>query len=175
MTSTIRDIQCHLEQYKSVKSGVPLDRLSLDEVSILKGCHVKRSQEHDYKRSWAKLAKAQRLNRLMNYHQKLSKDYQLDSDNQHQLKTLFYDGVGSGILDRDNVNYDMSEGSIVNIEILKRDADGIFYFDRTNSKDGTSSIQTIKKFTPIPTIRLAVNKPIKPVIVKKPLPSASLM
>jgi hypothetical protein len=119
----------------------------------------------------------------MSYHQKLSKDYQLDSVCQHQLKTLFYDGISSDILDRDNVNYNPNEGIIIKIDGLKRDTDGVFYFDRSADTEKTTvPIQTIKKFTPIsmtklslaqknpqlPSLpgRIALKKPI--IIVKKP-------
>jgi hypothetical protein len=148
-TSTlIREIQNHLEQFRAMKTGIPLEQLSPEDISVIKGYTTKRAPEPDYKRSWAKLAKAQRLNRLMNYHQKLTSDYQLNSTRQQQLKTLFYEGID--ILDRDNVNYNQVEGNIIKIDGLKCDAAGCFYFETPASSERTEiPLQTIKKFTPI--------------------------
>jgi hypothetical protein len=163
MTNVIQEIQSHLKQYRQI-TKVPLDHLSTTDVSLLKGyARPPSSQELDYKRSWAKLAKAQRLNRLMNYHKKLTCDYDLDMDCQHQLKTLFYDGISSDILDRDNVSYDVSHGGIVKIEGLKRDTEGIFYFDRAHH--GAVTKVPIQKFMPVSLTRLSeAQRKRKPVI-----------
>jgi len=166
--SLIAEIQTHLENYRK-KDHPLIVHLTPDDVSTIKGCHVRsqKSQESDYRRSWAKLAKAQRLNRLMNYHQKLTKDYELDAECQHQLKTLFYDGIGSDILDRANIEYNVNEGIIVKIDGLKRDVDGVFYFDRSHHPD-TARIQTIQKFTPVSIANLTVaQKKRKPIITLK--------
>lgn len=163
----ISEIQAHLETYRK-KDHVMIAHFTPDDVSTINGCHVRsqKSQEFDYRRSWAKLAKAQRLNRLMNYHQKLTKDYGLDTECQHQLKTLFYDGIGSDILDRANVDYNVNEGVIVKIGGLKRDADGMFYFDRLHHQD--TRIQSIQKFTPVSVLKLTVaQKKRKPLITLK--------
>lgn len=163
--SIIKEIQDHLEQYRTIKPEVY--HLSTEDVSVIRGCSIRRTPDLDYNRSWAKLAKAQRLNRLMNYHQKLTKDYQLDNAGQHQLKSLFYDGINSDILDRDNVNYNSNEGVIIKIDGLKRDPGGIFYFDR-QSDTKPSPIQTIHKFTPVPVTKLSLaQKKPKPVIKEK--------
>lgn len=170
--SIVEDIQEHLKQFRAQKVGVPLNRLSVDDLSALSGCHVRQhSQESDYKRSWAKLAKSQRLNRLMQYMQKLSKDYNLDTNCQHQLKTLFYDGISSDILDRESVNYDMVNGVVVKIDGLKRDPSGAFYFDRGCDRTTSTHIQTIKKFTPVSVTRLSLAQrtPKAMVIKKKPI------
>lgn len=177
MSELIMEIQKHLDQYrKSVNVGVPFNPLSTSDVSALRG-HVPRStqdQEMDYKRGWAKLAKAQRLNRLMNYHQKLTQDYQLTIEQQNQLKTLFYEAIGSTLLNRDNICYNSNEGHITNIDSLKRDHDGMFFFDtRHEHKPSiisvgtgvTQPIQTVKKFTPVSVALLSTaQRKQKPVI-----------
>lgn len=169
--SIVEQIQEHLNLYRSThRQGVPLNKLSPDDISVLKGCHVRshKSQEQDYRRSWAKLAKAQRLNRLMCYHQKLTKDYELDTKSQHQLKTLFYDGISSDILDKDNVHYNSNEGIIVKVEGLKRDTEGIFYFERSHKQEPVAIVQTIKKFTPLSMSKLSIaQKKSKPLITLK--------
>ena len=173
-TSTlIREIQNHLEQFRTVKTGIPLEHLSPEDVSIIKGYTTKRLPEPDYKRSWAKLAKAQRLNRLMDYHHKLTCDYQLNAVQQQQLKTLFYESVDT--IDRDTINYNQTEGHITKIEGLKCDTDGCFYFERSRPTStppcNDIPIQTIKKFTPISMTKITAaqtQKKTKVVIVRKP-------
>lgn len=170
MTSAIIEkIQNHLDTYRKNSKGIQINHLTVDEVSSIKGYTVRsqKSQEQDYKRSWAKLAKAQRLNRLMHYHQKLTKDYELDSKDQHQLKTLFYDGISSDLLDRDHITYDINDGIIVRIDGLKRDDNGLFYFERSNTGTVTQ-IQTIKKFNPVSVSKLSIaQKKPRPIIALK--------
>lgn len=150
----IREIQLHLEQFRTVKTGVPLEQLTPEDISNIKGVKSnKKITEPDYKRGWAKLAKAQRLNRLMNYHHKVTEDYQLSSERQQQLKTLFYEAVD--MLDRDAVHYNQDEGCITKIDGLKCDPSGCFYFE-SNMPSAPKEIplQTIKEFTPISLSKL---------------------
>lgn len=170
MTCIIKEITDHLDQYRS--NSLQLKHLSIEDVSLLKGCQIRsqKKQEVDYKRSWAKLAKAQRLNRMMNYHQKLTIDYKLDSKSQQQLKTLFYDSINSDILDNNNINYNINEGVIVKIEGLKRDTEDFFYFESPSTKPGlTTHVPAIKKFTPVSVSQLSIaQKRQKPLITLKP-------
>lgn len=156
MSSIINEIQQYLVQYRTTLKGteLPLDRLTVEDVSMLKGCQVRSSkiQEQDYKRGWAKLAKAQRLNRLMDYHARLTSDYQLSSEQQTQLKSLFYQTD----FNKDAICYNASEGIISSIHGLKRDKDGIFYLeddvhDKVLVLDVTKRTVTpvIRKFEPI--------------------------
>lgn len=168
MTSIIQEIQDHLNNYRH-RNHMVLRHLSIDDVSAIKGCHVRQPSQEDYQRSWAKLSKAQRLNRLMNYHQKLTQDYKLDSSAQHQLKTLFYDCINSDILDRDNVQYNIDEGNVVKIDGLKLDGDGTFYIDNgTFNASQKSLISNIKKFTVATPTQLSVaQRKHKPIITLK--------
>jgi hypothetical protein len=127
----IAEITQYLNQYRHNENIIQFEQLSTDDISQLKGCHIRsiKTQEQDYKRGWAKLAKAQKVNRLMEYHKRLSAEYSLSAIQQGQLKTLFYDGVD--LLVRDQVIYDISDATIVKIEGLKRDQAGIFYFAHT--------------------------------------------
>lgn len=167
--SIIKQIQKHLDTYRDVNPLTKIQHLTIDEVSSIKGYALRsqKSQEQDYKRSWAKLAKAQRLNRLMLYHQKLTKDYQLNTEQQNQLKTLFYDGISSDLLDRDHIVYDVNDGTIIRLDGLKRDSDGIFYFDGSNT-GAVTKLQTIKKFSPVSVSKLSIaQKKQRPVILIK--------
>jgi hypothetical protein len=162
MSSIIAEIEQYLELYRGKTNSVPVDQLTVDDVSLLKGCQIRsaKTQEMDYKRGWAKLAKAQKLNRLMHYHKKLATDYDLTAIQQAQLKTLFYNGVG------------ISGGMINNIVGLKQDTDGIFYFDAPVAPMLTlntmKKVTVIEKFVPVSIEQLtnAGNK-IKPMIKKK--------
>jgi hypothetical protein len=185
MSDIITEIQQYLGRYRSTVS-VPIERLTVDDVSLLKGYQLRspKVQEMDYKRGWAKLAKAQKLNRLMNYHKKLTSDYDLTQAQQNQLKTLFYNSIGNDELDRDQVVYNSNEGSIVNVNGLKQDNDGIFYFNNPSSclastprctdasnhqtviskSDATS---VIIKFSPVTREQLTNVSKSKPLIKKK--------
>jgi hypothetical protein len=169
MTGVIEQIQKHLMEYRDTY-GIPFDHLSSEDISKLKGCTVRpiKAQEMDYKRGWAKLAKAQKLNRLMDYHKKLTIDYDLNADQQGQLKTLFYDGISSDILHREKVVYNNNEGSITKIDGLKRDKKGLFFFDNEEQKPKNIKVQSVQKFKPITIqqINVATNKS-KPVIKLK--------
>tara|TARA_A100001015_G_scaffold309232_1_gene408279 strand:+ start:1461 stop:1973 length:513 start_codon:yes stop_codon:yes gene_type:complete len=169
MTGVIEQIQKHLMEYREYH-GIPFDHLSSDDISKLKGCVVRpvKVQEMDYKRGWAKLAKAQKLNRLMDYHKRLTSDYNLDVDQQGQLKSLFYDGISSDILNREKVVYNSNEGSITKIDGLKRDKKGLFFFDNEEQKPKNVKVQSVQRFKPITIqqISVATNK-AKPVIKLK--------
>ena len=150
-----------------------INHLSPDDISEIKGLQVRctKSQDQDYKRGWAKLAKAQKLNRLMNYHKKITKDYDLNSEQQIQLKTLFYDGISSDILDKNLVNYDSNAGSIVKIDGLKSDSKQFFYIEKSVNLEHNNKIQTIKQFKPVSIAELSVaetNEKVKPLIKIKP-------
>lgn len=179
MPGIIEEIQQYLVQYCATLQGtdVPLDRLTVEDVSLLKGCQVRsNTQELDYKRGWTKLAKAQKLNRLMDYHARLTTDYQLSADQQTQLKALFY---GSDF-DR-RISYNVNEGTVASIQGLKRDKDGIFYLEK-ESETGPSKVlilditkrkqatQTpvIRKFEPISMDKLSEDRiKVKPIIKRK--------
>jgi hypothetical protein len=169
-TSTVvMQIEDFLSKYRA-SIGITLEHLSPDDISALKGYHVRSTkvQEMDYRRGWAKLGMAQKLNRLMVYHQKLTTDYTLDTMEQGQLKKLFYDGIGSSILDREQVSYNSNEGTIVNIDGLKRGHDGIFFLENSMHQTGTHATKPIQKFVPASVIQLSdAQKRKKPVIVIK--------
>jgi len=169
MTGVIEQIQKHLLEYRE-SYGIPFDHLSSEDVSKLKGCTTRsiKTQEMDYKRGWAKLAKAQKLNRLMDYHKRLTTDYDLNIDQQGQLKSLFYDGITSDILNREKVIYSSSEGQITKIDGLKRDKKGLFFFDNEDQKPKNIKVQSVQKFKPITIqqINVATTKS-KPVIKLK--------
>lgn len=167
--SVVAEIEHFLRNYRS-SMAITLEHLTPDDISTLKGCHVRSTkiQEKDYKRGWAKLGMAQKLNRLMGYHKKLTTDYELNTSEQEQLKKLFYDGVGSSILDREQVAYNINEGSIVKIDGLKRDHEGIFFLENTPSHVTVHTTKPIQKFTPASTEQLThAQKRVKPVIVVK--------
>jgi hypothetical protein len=170
----ITEIKQYLDQYRKQHredETVHLDHLSTEDISRLKGCQIRsvKTQEQDYKRGWAKLAKAQRLNRLMEYHKRLTRDYNLTLEQQGQLKSLFYEGID--MLVRDQVVYDSTNGNIVKIEGLKRDHDHIFFFAPIHDCNIDTHIQNIKKFTPVTIEQLSSAQlragKIKPTIVKK--------
>lgn len=181
--SVISEIQVYLAQYRD--EVMNLDHITTDEISDLKGCQIrsKLSQESDYKRGWTKLAKAQKLNRLMDYRKKITTDYNLTTEQQGQLKSLFYKGVDSSILERDHVCYNSNQGCIVNITGLKQDHDGIFYFANESdskskannsdpSKPKNTEIPSIKKFAPLSIEQLTIPPPKQtkknqPLIIKK--------
>lgn len=167
--SVVVEIETFLRTY-CASLPMPLDHLSPDDVSALKGCHIRSNkvQEMDYKRGWAKLGMAQKLNRLMMYHKKLTQDYELDSIQQGQLKKLFYDGIGSSILDREQVSYNSNEGSIVKIDGLKRDHVGIFFLENDSVQNSVHVTKPIQKFMPASIEQLShAQKRKKPVIIKK--------
>lgn len=194
-TAIMTEIKLYLDQYRKQHSAYDSDpeqdrecqmvQLTTEDISRLKGCQIRsvKTQEQDYKRGWAKLAKAQKLNRLMEYHQRLSKDYNLTVDQQGQLKSLFYDSID--ILVRDQVIYDSSSANVVKIEGLKRDHDHIFFLapmhDHHSHGHGHGSgegnvdthIQNIRKFTPVSieqlsTAQIRTSKlKLKPNIVKR--------
>jgi hypothetical protein len=163
MTSIVDEIKEYLKTYRHT-DDLQLQHLSIEDVATIKGMQVRNPKllESDYQRSWAKLAKAQRLNRLMNYHQKLTRDYNLDCSAQQQLKTLFYDGINSDVL---NVQYNICEGHITKIDGLKRDTNGIFYID---SSTNIPPVAVSIKFTPVTSEQLSVaQKKKKPLIILK--------
>lgn len=184
MSSIIEEIQQYLVHYRAGLKGapVPLDRLTVEDVSLLKGCQVRSSktQELDYKRGWTKLAKAQKLNRLMDYHARLTTDYELSSEQQTQLKTLFY---GSDFDQR--VCYNVNEGIVSSIQGLKRDKDGIFYLEKESETGGSKVLilditkrktitsmpreaPLIRKFEPIESSKLSNDRiKVKPIIKRK--------
>jgi hypothetical protein len=96
-------------------------------------------------RSWCKLGKQQKLNRLMLYHKKLTEEYNLNLEDQGQLKQLFYDSINSEILNsRETVEYDSNSCSIIKILNLKRDKGEFYLGIDVNVKKPTIKTSIIK-------------------------------
>jgi hypothetical protein len=97
--------------------------------------------EPDYCRHWHKLNKSQKINRLILYAQKLTKEYNLSTEQQIQLKQLFKDIYN--VDNVDDIEYDSSTGQILKIKNLQRSMDEKreFYITlRDDSKPRTSFI-----------------------------------
>lgn len=162
--SIIEEIKRYLDSFR--EENLPLETLSTDDIMTLKGLKHKESTD-DYSRSWVKLSKTQKLNRLMLYHQHLSNKYSLDPDSQKQLKTLLFDGLNSDILDRDHIEYNESGSVITDIPQLQRDSNGQFYFHR-KCEHKISNLTTGINFSPATIGQLvAANTRTKPKIIKK--------
>jgi len=164
MTSVIEEMQEYIRTYRE-SLGIYTECVSAEELSVLKGYPIKspKENEQDYKRGWAKLSKAQKLNRLMDYHKRLTASYGLDKQSQHQLKELFYNGV----YDCNSVAYNSNEGSVVTIDGLKRDSNGLFYMDPVTVSVAASDLPKTKllRFAPATTEQLnSANKKLKPIV-----------
>ena len=82
----------------------------------------------EYARSWCKLSRQQKINRLMAYSVKLSQCYLLTVSQQNQVKKLFLECINGDLLnDSQSVDYDSDTGTILKVMGLQRSADGEFY------------------------------------------------
>ena len=104
----------------------------IDEEEILEIKNNKpKTVETDYNRSWYKLNKPQKINRLIVYAQKLTKEYGLTAEQQVHVKQLFMNVL---TLDHsDDIEYDSTTGQILKIKNLQRSMDGKNEFYITSS------------------------------------------
>ena len=132
--------------------------------------------EPDYCRTWYKLNKTQKINRLIIYAQKLTKEYGLSTDQQIHVKQLFMK-----IFNMDNnadVEYDSATGQILKIKNLQRSMDGKneFYISTTTSMNAVCNTPEFS-MTPLTLTELmsAVNTPVvkKKILIRKKTPAGA--
>jgi len=146
------------------EEGVGMAYIDEEEILEIKNNRTK-SVEPDYHRPWHKLNKTQKMNRLIMYTQKLTKEYNLTIQQELQLKQL----IKSLFNDCEDIEYD--DGQIVKIRNLQRSNEEPyeFYMASTKSVKPKETI-TLENTMTVPlslTELLTVNAPVKKKITIK--------
>ena len=166
------NIISHLFQALESHKEEPYSMYYIDEEEILEIKNNKpKPTEPDYCRTWYKLNKSQKINRLIVYAQKLTKEYNLTQEQQIQIKQLF---ITIFNMDHtDDVDYDVATGRILKIKNLQRSMDGQneFYITSTGKPKSTFSLEgsTMMPLTmgELITATNPIAAPKKKIVVKK--------
>jgi hypothetical protein len=150
MTDIIDRIKQHLLAFKETRE-LKVDHLSDKDVASYKQSTIAQvSDESEFRRNWIKLSFNQKINRLMIYHRHISDEYRLIEKQQEQLKTLFFELANSNILDeKDIINYDNNEGTILGINGLKQSTTGDFFLASVKTKSKTVASAPFGSMKPI--------------------------
>lgn len=157
-----------LDSHIPEEAAVGMAYIDEDEILEIKNNRTK-SVEPDYHRPWHKLNKTQKMNRLIVYTQKLTKEYNLNLQQELQLKQL----IKSLFNDCEDIEYD--DGQIVKIRNLQRATEEPyeFYMASTKSLKPKETI-TLENTMTVPlslTELLTVNAPVKKKItIKRKVP-----
>jgi hypothetical protein len=129
-----------LESHKEEPTGGGMYYIDEDEILEIKNNKPKPA-EPDYCRTWYKLNKSQKINRLIVYAQKLTKEYNLTQEQQIQLKQLFMNIFNMD--HTDDVDYDVATGRILKIKNLQRSMDGQneFFITASDKPKSTFSLE----------------------------------
>lgn len=118
------------------KADLEIEPSQLDEFPV----------EH-YCRSWCKLSKQQKINRLMNYVKKLKETFNLDDVACKQLQLLFIDSINNGKLQKkEDVEYIQEDAQIIRINGLKKDGD---VFQLHGAHSDRKKVMLCEKIVPI--------------------------
>ena len=144
----ITRIKEHLKLFKSQHSTqiMQIERLSERETAMIKGGCATDNTDEDFRRNWVKLSLSQKLNRLMQYSQRLVVQHELCTKEEEQLRALFFSLSNGNVLEeKDTIEYDSHEGCILSIKGLMRDDAGDFFL--------ASEHPTLPKGTKLPAAR----------------------
>jgi len=127
--------------------------------------HQNATNQAEYNRSWSKLDKQQKLNRLMAYVNKLRDDMQLNKDEVIQLRTTLVNAINNKIITRKNdVEYCDKTASILKIPgLMQNDTNRHFYIGRDDSSyevTKVTSARTIKQLKKLDLSNLTAAKKI---------------
>lgn len=120
--------------------------------------------EH-YCRSWCKLSKQQKINRLMNYRILLVKKYNLNDDEEKQLSYLFIDNINNGKLQsKDEIDYIVEDAQIIRVHGLVKNGN-TFHIKSNIDKKKTTIVETLiplnLKSLPLPNNTISIASIIK--------------
>ena len=173
-------ILSHLFQELESQKEEPYSMYYIDDEEILEIKNNKpKPTEPDYCRAWYKLNKSQKINRLIVYAQKLTKEYNLTQEQEIQIKQLF---INIFNMDHtDDVDYDVATGRILKIKNLQRSMDGQneFYITSTGkpksacSLEGSTMVPLTMGELITATNTNSIAPPKKKIIVKKKVTSSS--
>jgi hypothetical protein len=136
MTDIVQEIQSYIDTIRE-DHGLKMSYLTIDELNGKEQQYKKflRPQITDddeefpeyYHRSWCKLSKEQKMNRLMNYCKKLISEFSLNDAQSKQLRFLFMDSINNGLLQkRDEIEYAEDEARVLKVMGLMREGDVFF-------------------------------------------------
>jgi hypothetical protein len=132
----IDEIERYLSKYRCEKMHINVE----DE------CHIEQVDLSGFNKSWCKLGLAEKLNRLMKYHNKMALKFDMVQAKSDSLRRFFYDNVNTVLASDEFVSYDPQNSEIITIIGLKYDVSD-FYIDDPSLKPKQEGIRV--KHTPI--------------------------